>query len=103
MAKDEIDKKLEESKDEANQDGQRRVRLFFLIEAIARQQKLFVTETDVNSEIQNLALANNASPEQVVEHLEKNKQLGELRLAILERKVRNFLRDSATIVDKQTK
>ncbi|MSR37408.1 MAG: trigger factor [Planctomycetes bacterium] len=103
MAKDEIDKKLEESKDEASQDGQRRVRLFFLIEAIARQQKLFVTETDVNSEIQNLALANNASPEQVVEHLEKNKQLGELRLAILERKVRNFLRDSATIVDKKAK
>ena len=41
------------------------------------------------------------TPAQVVEHLEKNNQLGELRLGLLERKVRDFLRDSAKIVDKK--
>jgi trigger factor len=101
MADEEIEKKLAESKDEAQQDARRRVRLFFLIEAIARQQKLFVTENDVEAEVRNLAAAHNASPEQVREYLEKNKQLGDLRLGLIERKVREFLRESAKIVDRK--
>lgn len=101
MKDEEIEKKLEEAKDEAQQDAKRRVRLFFLIEAIARQQKLFVTENDIEAEIRSIAMANNASAEQVVEYLQKNNQLGELRLAILERKVRDFLRENAVIVDKK--
>ena len=101
MKDEEIEKKLEEAKDEAQQDAKRRVRLFFLIEAIARQQKLFVTENDIEAEIRSIAMANNASADQVVEYLQKNNQLGELRLAILERKVRDFLRENAVIVDKK--
>ena len=101
MNDEEIEKKLAEAKDEAQQDAKRRVRLFFLIEAIARQQKLFVTENDIDAEIRAIAMANNASADQVVEYLQKNNQLGELRLAILERKVRDFLRENAVIVDKK--
>lgn len=101
LAKDDIDKKLEESKGEAGTDAQRRVKLFFLIDAIARQQKLFVTETDVDTEVRNIAQQNQVTPAQVVEHLEKNNQLGELRLGLMERKVRDFLRDSARIVDRK--
>lgn len=101
MPKEEIEKKLEESKAEAQTDAQRRVKLFFLIDAIARQQKLFVTETDVEAEVRNIAVQNQVTPAQVVEYLEKNNQVGELRLGLLERKVRDFLRESAKIVDKK--
>lgn len=105
MPEEEIRKKLEESQGEAQQDAERRVRLFFLIEAVARQQKLFVTESDVESELRAIAAAN-SGPEaqitaaQVREHLERENRLGELRLALLERKVRDFLRDNAKTVDK---
>ena len=101
MADEEIEKKLVESKDEAQQDARRRVRLFFLIDAIAQQQKLFVTENDIEAELRNVAAANNATPEQVREYLEKSNRLGELRLGLLERKVREFLRESAKTVDKK--
>ncbi len=101
MSKEEIPAKLEASKDEARQDAERRVRLFFVIEGVARQQKLFVTENDAEAEIRNIAAANAATPEQVKEHLEKNNQLGELRLALLERKVRDFLRENAQVVDRK--
>lgn len=101
MQKEDIEKKLDESKDEARQDAERRVRLFFLIEGIARQQKLFVTEGDVEGEVRKIAQANNVGPQAVVEHLEKNNQMGELRLALLERKVRDFLREHARVVDKK--
>lgn len=101
LGKDDIDKKLEESKAEAETDAQRRVKLFFLVDAIARQQKLFVTENDVDAEVRNIAQQNQVTPAQVVEYLEKNQQTGELRLGLLERKVRDFLRDTARIVDRK--
>jgi trigger factor len=101
-----IEKKLGESQAEAQQDAQRRVRLFFLIEAVAKQQKLFVTETDVEAELRTIAAANSNDGQQVTaamvrEHLEQENRLGELRLSLLERKVRDFLRDNAKIVDKK--
>lgn len=103
---DEIRKKLEESKDEARQDAERRVRLFFLIEAVARQQKLFVTENDMEAELRAIALANSNenvqfTSAQAREFLEQQNRVGELRLSILERKVRDFLRENAKIVDKK--
>jgi trigger factor len=103
---DVIEKKLEESKGEAQQDALRRVKLFFLIEAVARQHKLFVTENDVEAELRGIALANSDqnhqfTTAQVREHLERENRLGELRLSILERKVRDFLRENAKIVDRK--
>jgi trigger factor len=105
-SEEDVKKKLEESQAEAHQDAERRVRLFFLIEAVARQQKLFVTENDTEAELRAIAAANSNEGQQVTvamvrEHLEKNNQLGELRLALLERKVRDFLRENAKIVDKK--
>lgn len=102
----EVQKRLEESRTEAQQDAQRRVRLFFLIEEVARRQKLFVTENDVEQELRAIAAANSGegrsiTAAQVREHLETEQRLGELRLGLLERKVRNFLRENAKIVDKK--
>jgi FKBP-type peptidyl-prolyl cis-trans isomerase (trigger factor) len=101
-----VKKKLEEARGEAHEDAVRRVRLFFLIEAVARQQKLFVTETDIETELRAIAVANSnaetqVTPAMVREHLEKENRFGELRLALLERKVRDFLRDNAKIVDRK--
>lgn len=104
MADADIEAKLKESDAEAQSDAERRVRLFFLIEAVAKQQKLFVTETDVEGELKAIAAANSqdgqtVTAQMVRDHLEKQNQLGELRLALLERKVRDFLRENAKIVD----
>lgn len=104
MADEEIEKKLQESDAEAQSDAERRVRLFFLIEAVARQQKIFVTEGDVDGELKAIAAANSqdgqtVTAQMVRDHLEKQNQLGELRLALLERKVRDFLRANAKIAD----
>lgn len=103
---EEVKKKLEESRDEAHKDAHRRVRLFFLIEAVARKQKLFVTENDVEAELRAIAVANSSEGNQLTAahvraHLEQENRLGELRLGLLERKVRDFLRDNAKIVDKK--
>ena len=99
-------KRLEESGDEAQKDALRRVRLFFLIEAVAKKQKLFVTENDLDNELRAIAVANSnegnqLTAGQVRAHLESENRLGELRLGLLERKERDFLRENAKIVDRK--
>jgi trigger factor len=105
-ADEEIRAKLDESKDEAKQEAERRVRLFFLIEAVARQHKIFVTESDLDAELRLIAQANSNEDvqftvEQARAFFEQQNRLGELRLSLLERKVRDFLRENAKITDKK--
>lgn len=101
----EVQKRLEESKEEALADAERRVQMFFLIDAVAQQQGLSVAETDVKAELETIAQANSTSEQpltaaQVFSHLQEQNRLGELQLSLLERKVRNFLRENGQIVDK---
>lgn len=99
VPEEEIKQKLEEAQGEARQEAEKRVRIFFLLEAIARDNKIFVTENDVEDALRMLAAQNNVSPEDVRKHYEQNNLMGDLRLGVLERKVRDFLRDSAEITD----
>lgn len=105
VAEDEIQRRLEESKAEALQDAERRVKMFFLIEAVAQQQDLTVEEQDLQAELEAIAQANSGPEQQltaghVFAHLKEQNRLGELQLSLLERKVREFLRENGQIVDK---
>ncbi|MCK5940430.1 MAG: trigger factor [Planctomycetes bacterium] len=105
MSDDEIQKKLEESKAEAHEDAERRVRMFFLIEAVAQQQNLTVEESDMRMELEAIAQANSGPEQQITaaqvhQHLQEQNRLGELQLSLLERKVREFLRENGQVVDK---
>lgn len=85
--------------EEAETEAERRVRVFFLLEAIAKRQKIFVTEGDIDVELRDIAAQNKVTPDQAREHYEKHDLLGDLRLSIMERKVREFLRENAKITD----
>ncbi|MHC4899124.1 MAG: trigger factor [Planctomycetota bacterium] len=96
---DAVKQELVKHNEEAEKESERRVRVFFLLEAIAKKQKIFVTEGDVDVELRNIAAQNNVTPEQAREHYKDNDLLGDLRLSIMERKVREFLRENAKITD----
>lgn len=99
VGEEEIKQKLEEAQGEARQEAEKRVRIFFLLEAVAREQKIFVTENDVEDALRALAAQNNVTPDDVRKHYEQHNLMGDLRLGVMERKVRDFLRDSAEITD----
>jgi trigger factor len=105
MPEEEIQQQLESSKEEAQKDAERRVQMFFLIEAVAQQQGLTVEQADLEAELESIAQAN-STPEQqltagqVFAHLKEQNRIGELQLSLLERKVREFLRENGQIVDK---
>ena len=100
LGEDEIKAKLTEVETEAGSDAERQVRAFFLLDSIARKHKIFVTESDVDAELRLIAAQHEAPPDEVRQHYETNKMLPDLRVSIMQRKVRDFLRDKATYTDK---
>ena len=100
VPEEEVAKKVAEAQDEARKEAERRVRVFFLVDAIARKERIFVTEGDVDVELRKIAAQNSASYEDARKYYEANKLLPDLRVAIMERKVRDFLRENASLTDK---
>lgn len=98
---EEIEKQLKANEGDARGEAERRVRLYFVIEAVAQKEQITVGENDVEGELAAIAKANDVTAGQVREHLEQQNRMGELRLALLERKVRDFLRQNAKPVDKK--
>lgn len=98
--KEEIEQRVAAARDEAKQDAEQRVRTFFLLDTIARQEKLFVTEGDLEAEFRGIAAQNDATPDQVREYYRENNLMTDLRIALMERKVREFLRENAQRTDK---
>ncbi|MBK8977458.1 MAG: trigger factor [Planctomycetes bacterium] len=97
---EEIEQQVQESHGEAQQHAERMVRLYFLFDAIARQEQLTVTEAEFDDHLRAIAAANDATPADVRRYLEKENRLGEVRYALLEQKVRELLRQKVRISDR---
>ena len=101
-ASEEDAKRRIESEREAVEEASRKgVRNLFLVEAIAKKEKLFVTEGDVEGELKRIASDNNTGIQEVKAYFEEKQLYGELRLELMNRKVRDFLRQTATITDSK--
>jgi len=72
------------------------IKAWFVLEALARREKVFVTEEDTAAEFQAIARRNGVSPDEVRRYYEEQEGLlGALRAELLERKVRRLLREQA--------
>lgn len=101
VPEEDLDAKAEEARDEARKDSERRVRMFFLIDSIARKHEIGLSQPEIEAELARVAEHNNVTVDVVREHYEGNQdQANQLRLALVERKVRDFLRDNAKFTDK---
>jgi trigger factor len=78
--------------------ARRALHAMYLIEAIATQESIQLTQDDFAREIQNIALRNRATFEQVRDHFNQNQgQREQMALELLERKVRVMLREKAVL------
>jgi trigger factor len=100
VAESEIEEKLEGAKEEAQKDAERRVRMFFVFQAIAQQESITISNEDMQAEILGIAQQHGANPQEVFNYYKENNLLGDVQLGVLERKVREFLRENAKITDK---
>lgn len=98
---EEAKRQVEGSQDEIKKASRIGVRNLFLVEALAQKQKLFVTESDVDGELKRIASENDTDVAQVRQYFEEKQLFGELRLQLMNGKVREYLRKTADLVDSK--
>ena len=97
MSEDELAAQVEKAKKERHEELENRLRRQLLVDAIAKAEKIFVTEDEVNDVIRRLAVANNIAAADLRQQMIEAGQLSELRFELLEAKVKRFLREKSQI------
>ncbi len=96
---EEVATKLASMKEEVRDEDIRAIKTFFLVREIAKKEKIYVTEGEVNRAVQAMAAEQRMSPEQLRSQLESRGILQEIRFDLLERKVMDYLREKAELVE----
>lgn len=96
-----IEKFVEKRKDELPAHIEARLRTTFVVDAIAKKERVFVTEEDLHREIMNLAQSRGAEPQQVADSLVKNNLIPVLRQEVKVAKVKHELHRRAKITWKK--
>ncbi|NQT06975.1 MAG: trigger factor [Candidatus Omnitrophica bacterium] len=97
LKKADIDKRVGELKDNAGKEAVKRVRLYFMLDEIARIEKITVHTKEIDNTFDLLAQQSGKSKEEVKKHYVDNQLLGSLKNQLRENKVMEFLLNSADI------
>ncbi len=94
---DKIKETLETQRPQAEEAAAKGLRALFLVQTIGEREKLLVTREDMEAELGAIATRNRAPIEEVREYYTKQKLFDQMAVELLERKVRQFLRENASI------
>ncbi|MCA9320634.1 MAG: hypothetical protein KDB53_07865, partial [Planctomycetes bacterium] len=95
-----IEQLREELAGETRTRVERSMRLWYLIEKIAKAEKIFATENDYEARIVAMARARNTTPTKIREQIAEKEAENDIRASILESKVRKWLTDKAEIAEE---
>ena len=98
---EEIEKVLDKMKDESEKSAQDAAKTYFILDAIAEKERIFVTEEEVDARIEAIATSYGRSADQILRDLEKDDRLSELRSSMREEKVKAFLLEKAAIQESK--
>ncbi len=101
-----VDEKTMEShkaelKDQLTRESENKVKLYFILDAIANIEKVESTDEETEEWIRNLAVSYNQPFDKVKEYYRENDLIGGLEEQIREDKTLDFLLDEAEIVEKK--
>lgn len=99
IPEDKINEELEKTKAESKETVVKDLKIHFILEHIARKEKIFVTEDEVGQRINEIASAYRKWPQEIKTYYERNKLMGQLRSELKEGKVRKLLREKAVLAD----
>jgi trigger factor len=97
-----IEKQKEEIYTAATRSAKERVKLAFLVQRIAEQEKISVTQEEVLQRVQSLAQAYQIPPDKFIKDLQKRNGINELYDQIAHEKVLTFLEINAKIENVPT-
>ena len=91
---------IEEQRPTARDEAARGLKALLVVETIAEAESISVTGEDMNAELQSIAERNQAEVDEVRKYYSENQgMLQQMGVELLERKVRAFLREQATVKD----
>lgn len=96
-APEEIEKQVEAQSGAVRTQAERMSRGYFLIEKIAEQESLKVTDEEVVKELRSIAERNRTTFDEVHKYYREKNLMPQLVMEIVERKVRTFLRENASL------
>jgi trigger factor len=96
---DEVDEKLGEAMAAEQAEVERDFRAGFLLDAIAKKEKVFVTEREIEERIAQMAASYRRTPEEMKEYVEQRDMLSSIRTGMKEEKVVELLRKKVKIED----
>ncbi len=99
VGEDAIPKLLEEARSQAETRVKRDLRVSFLLDAVATDRKVFVTENEIHQEVAAMAARYEKSVPEMEEYMERNRLLPALRGELRERKALGELRKVVKITD----
>jgi trigger factor len=85
--------------DTASQRAEANVRTNYILQKIAEQEKIEVTNDDLNQEVSMMAYQSGRPPKKVVQEIQKNNGVPEIQNRIMIRKTLELLRANATITE----
>lgn len=94
---DEIDEAIAEEVERQKDNVENSLRSTFLLDAIAKKEKIFVTEDELGRHFEVLAAREGRDPAEIREQYENREMLAELRYHMREAKTRALLREKAKI------
>ncbi|MDF1837967.1 MAG: trigger factor [Planctomycetota bacterium] len=96
---DEIEKELEDQKETAGEDAAKGLKALLIVETLGEKEDLMVTQDDIEAELTSIAARNQSTVEDVRKYYGENNLGQQMAIELLERKVREFLREHAVITD----
>ncbi|MCB9831411.1 MAG: trigger factor [Planctomycetes bacterium] len=86
-------------REELRGEAEHSIRAWYLMQKIAKREKIFATEDDVQRRIEEMAMSRGTTPTKVREELAEKDALDQVRTAVLEQKVRIWLTEQVEIVE----
>lgn len=99
MLKEETDKKLKELDSKLEQDARDKVRIYFILDEIAKKEKIDVNEKDVEKRLQAIAVSTDRAVGEVKKYYEKEKLLDGLAEEEKENKTLELLLKEAQVIE----
>ena len=101
VGKDDMEKRINEFRDKFEVEAVKRVKLYFILDEIAKLEGIEVTDREVEEALSVLAQQSNTTPEKVKKHYTDNNILGYLRNQIKEGKITQVLLSKINIKEEK--
>jgi trigger factor len=101
LGKEQLQEKLEDLKASSEDQAAQQLKTFFIMDKVADQLGIEVTDEEINGQIARLAMQQGQRPEQMRDQMEQNGTISQFKLRVREEKCISKLLENADINEKE--